>query len=577
MKGLFLNISILFLIPILSFSQDRNEYFSELESKVEEFSFLEREKTFDLIEEMYSIASDSPDSINLLARTFYSEALLRERQGMDNEHLIEKVHQLLTNEKAQGKDKVILNSVFKQNYLSQGNYTEVFTISLEILDQAKQLNDSLWVARTLNTLGIISMKADLFNLSEEYFQSALDWAKSSSDKFIYFNIKSNLLYLYLKNSTPENVQSLLDPIELFLDTLSQEKKDGILMINYLNTSNYWHSTDKPEKVLEYLTKAQNLSVNNSFYEAFISSNIGLYHLYQNDLDSSMPYFKKAQYALESFNNLESLSIIYRNISRVFELQNKPDSALYYINRSEELTGLNKGRLYITDILRGYMLTSLEASENKLALAQLEIDGKDKQVIITLLATVTLFLIIVIIIFFFIQERRRSKQNILLKEAEAKELSIRLDKEQALQKIQAEQLESKLRELTSYSLLLNKKNEVLREINHVARKLPPSEKEIMNEIKKIVDDNIQTENDWNDFMLHFEKVHPQFFEKIKKTVPEITPTEMKLVAYIRLGISTKQIAQLTNVAPQSVKMSRHRLRQKIGLNSEDNLDTFILNI
>jgi len=574
MKKQIIPLFLLFLlIPSIIVGQT-NDRFTQLENEIENTSFLERAKSFELIEEMYNIADSSPDSLNLLCRTLYSEALLRERQAMGSDLLIERVQELLKQKNISQKNEIILSSVMKQFYFSRGDYADVFTTSLDILDKAKQQNDSLWVARTFNTLGIIANLVDLYSLSIEYYNDALKWAEGSTNEFIKHSINSNLWYIKLKSSDRDAIPALLDSMQYFLEDLERDNKKGMLMINYMNTSNFWSNVDNKELSLEYLAKAQKLCVDNPYYESFILNNFGLHFFYSEEYDLALDYYKKAEEGLKQSSNLGFLETVYQNISEALEKQHKPDSALYYVRQSEKIQAQNNTSWHIMEILRRYMLTSLESSENKLALAESEIQVKDKQFIITMLLAASLLLVAIMIAIIYIGKRKRLRQDMLLKEAEAKELSIRLEKEQAIQKVQADQLADKLRELTAHSLLLSKKNEALKEIYNIAKSLPNTEEVIEKEIKKIVEENIQTENSWNDFILHFEKVHPRFFGAIKEVSSEITQTELKLAAYIRLGLSIKQIAQMTNVAPQSVKMSRHRLRKKLTLDSDQNLDAFI---
>lgn len=168
-----------------------------------------------------------------------------------------------------------------------------------------------------------------------------------------------------------------------------------------------------------------------------------------------------------------------------------------------------------------------------------------------------------------------RQLVLLKEAEAKELEIRLQQEQVIQK---EKEESKLRELTTYSLLLTNKNEVLNKILEVAETISSNtEMDNRKKIETIIHENIRAENDWNDFVIHFEKVHPRFFEKVREYYPDISQSELRLMAYIRIGISTKQISQMLNVTPESIRTSRYRLKKKLTMEKEANLDDFIHSI
>ena len=78
-------------------------------------------------------------------------------------------------------------------------------------------------------------------------------------------------------------------------------------------------------------------------------------------------------------------------------------------------------------------------------------------------------------------------------------------------------------------------------------------------------------------LHFDSVHPDFFRKLKKLSAELTENDLRLCAYIRIGLRAKQIAEMLSVSPDSVNSNRYRLRKKFGLQRGDSLDDFIRRI
>jgi DNA-binding CsgD family transcriptional regulator len=87
--------------------------------------------------------------------------------------------------------------------------------------------------------------------------------------------------------------------------------------------------------------------------------------------------------------------------------------------------------------------------------------------------------------------------------------------------------------------------------------------------------IDTDNQWEVFESHFESVHEEFLKRLKLKYPDLTPREMKLCAYLRLNISSKEIATLMNISTRGVEISRYRLRKKLNLSHETNLTEFIL--
>jgi DNA-binding CsgD family transcriptional regulator len=87
--------------------------------------------------------------------------------------------------------------------------------------------------------------------------------------------------------------------------------------------------------------------------------------------------------------------------------------------------------------------------------------------------------------------------------------------------------------------------------------------------------IDADKQWEVFEQHFEGVHEEFLRRLKSGHPELTPRELKLCAYLRLNISSKEIASLMNISTRGVEISRYRLRKKLNLDRNTNLTDFIM--
>jgi ligand-binding sensor domain-containing protein/DNA-binding CsgD family transcriptional regulator len=138
------------------------------------------------------------------------------------------------------------------------------------------------------------------------------------------------------------------------------------------------------------------------------------------------------------------------------------------------------------------------------------------------------------------------------------------------------------ELASSAMHLVKKGELLSKIKegltHIMKVFdnPQGNTEIKKLIKSLSeDDNIDKE--WENFTKHFDKVHSDFVAGLKEKHPTITGNELKLCAYLRMNLSTKEIAQLMNISVRGVEISRYRLRKKIGIASETNLFDYLIEI
>ena len=115
------------------------------------------------------------------------------------------------------------------------------------------------------------------------------------------------------------------------------------------------------------------------------------------------------------------------------------------------------------------------------------------------------------------------------------------------------------------------------ISKLANEFNSTTNQKLLELSAKIKSNINMENNWNNFKLHFENVHTGFFHRLNNQFPNLTPKDQKLCAYLRLNLSTKEIAQLLSITPASTEISRIRLRKKLCLTKDINLVSFISNI
>jgi DNA-binding CsgD family transcriptional regulator len=152
----------------------------------------------------------------------------------------------------------------------------------------------------------------------------------------------------------------------------------------------------------------------------------------------------------------------------------------------------------------------------------------------------------------------------------------LKNERALIQVKNEKLnqdiESKNRELVISTMSIIKKNEVL---NKIKRELKNSNKKNSSSAIELIDNNLNNTKDWKFFKQAFNNADKDFLDKIKATHPELTPNDLKFCAYLRLNLSSKEMAPLLNISTKSVETKRYRLRKRLGLNHDEGLVNYIL--
>ena len=180
-----------------------------------------------------------------------------------------------------------------------------------------------------------------------------------------------------------------------------------------------------------------------------------------------------------------------------------------------------------------------------------------------------------------QQKRR-------KIAENKELEAQLEHEKQVVRYKNRQrkfekekekevLDAQAREISSYSLLVSNKNKLLKqilELNTQARQDKEHTTKALAKIDEIITGIFNVDEEWENFKVHFDKVHPHFFKKLKRMCNDLTEENLRMSAYIKIGMSTKQIAQLLHIEEMSVAVSRHRIKKKLKLPEKESIISFI---
>ena len=140
--------------------------------------------------------------------------------------------------------------------------------------------------------------------------------------------------------------------------------------------------------------------------------------------------------------------------------------------------------------------------------------------------------------------------------------------------------TKSQELANSTMNLIRKNEVLSDIldglvevkKGLGTRFPEKYYQLL--VRRIKS-NLSSSDDWRLFETNFNQVHNQFFKSLKKDYPDLTPGELKLAAYLKMNLSTKEISPLLHISQRSVENKRYRLRKKMGLEKDQNLVDFLM--
>ena len=176
-----------------------------------------------------------------------------------------------------------------------------------------------------------------------------------------------------------------------------------------------------------------------------------------------------------------------------------------------------------------------------------------------------------------------KEKVLMEQEEIRHKEIE-KREQQIIALENEKLESELtvksKELAVSTMTIIKKNEILVTIkeevifqkNALGSQYP---NKYYDKLIRLLDENLSSEDDWAIFQTNFDRIHENFFRNLHSRFPDLTPNDLRFCAYLRLNLSSKDIAHLMNISLKGVEVGRYRVRKKIGIPSTKSLTEFMI--
>lgn len=449
-----------------------------------------------------------------------------------------------------------------------GEWFEAFRIFKKLEKEFIEEKDRFNFGMTCIALGV------LFNDVEEY-ENALKYLLQGEDEFKKLhcinceaknklNISNTLYQLGEKDKSVHILKGLIKNPEIQNDTIFQI---GV-MVSLFSASDF--------KEAIYSQKAYELAkrLGNKNVLASTLVNRGAYFLMKANADSALYCYRQA-YLLQK--RIFKLQPILYGLNQSFELLGQVDSAYHYLKKYESYRDSLLPNLKMMEINKLVVQAEIEKYEMKLSTMK-----EKARLRRNMMLMVSAFLLIVTLLtcYIFWTLRKREKDKRQLKELENNQLAIQFQNEKLLnEKFQLE-IDSKNRELSSTTLILSEKNNRLKELLKQVERFN-EEGELGREqsamLSKQIKSNLTVDDEWKYFKLHFEKVHPEYFTKLKEIAPSLSENDLRLCAYVRIGMTNKQIGQMLSVLPETVKTARYRMRKKIGLEGQETLEDFLRRI
>ena len=436
-------------------------------------------------------------------------------------------------------------------FMWQNNWEALLNGSKRMLQIAYDLKDSSSIARVYNNMAGTYNAMNKTKLSLEFFDESLAISKKIADTAVIFATFHNLGVIYADTKAYDKALKIhQEGIEY-----ARAKQDSALVgVFMMSIAKLYVKQAQHTKAIEYA-------------------------------NNSIPYLKKDK-------NIYNLNDCYRFLAFQYHLLKKFDQAYHYQTlhtQAQDSLFREKNTQAIAQLEQNFQIKeqkkALELLQKEAALQK---QRSGFQLRLRNYALIGLVLSLFILVLLYNRHRLRHRiiqqQRNLLQEENALylEKSRRLDVEQRLKQEENKRLlldlDYKNRELATTTMLIQQKNEVLQSIQSglldFESQIPKKWSKNIHCIQKIIRENTHLEDDWERLQLHFQEVHPNFFHKLQNGSKNLSKNDLRMCAYIKINLSNKEIARLLNVEFRSIQMAKYRLKKKLALSKDDDLNEFV---
>lgn len=312
--------------------------------------------------------------------------------------------------------------------------------------------------------------------------------------------------------------------------------------------------------------------------AAVLNNIGDTYRKLGNYQDALIYSKKAEMLAARLHDNRQLSSAHRDLAKTFEQLGVFDSAYYYSEKSR--IAYSKSYNIDSEQRLNLIQTLFDVQRKDNEIQQLENKNRLSRILIF-----SVFISAILATFLGIsllsRQRLKIKNSKILYEAHQQAMELELNNKHLQQEALRAELELRSKELTSITLHMIKKNEVLDELKTKLTSIVKDDKrdqrKELKQLVELVNLNSSQDKNWEDFRVVFENVHKDFFEKLLKHSASLTTTDLRFLALLKMNLNSADIATMLAVSQTSLRTTRYRLRKKLQLPEEASLHNFVHNL
>jgi len=358
------------------------------------------------------------------------------------------------------------------------------------------------------------------------------------------------------------------------DTAWQGITAGNIGSVYILQGNYEKATPYQETYYKFSVLAKDKSCVSEALTALADINLhqGDYNLSLKHLQAAANIFKEKyqdpKYPTIATEDYARLEYLYLTYSLTYEAMHNTSKALYYRKMANKVTDSLENRAKLSE--NEFIKQQLEAEQHANEILLLEKQKQNAAQKLYFTIACSLLLVVILVLAYNRQKLKRKKDKEI---SERREAFFELEKERAIAELNyAHQI------LGNYTDHLRQKTEMLEQLQTEVKQIKKANDDALTPhltfLNTLTQSTILTEKDWEEFRELFDKAYTGFFIKLKDKYNNLTPAETRLMALIKLNLSNKEMATMLGVGLDAIKKTKQRVKKKINLPEDMDLETLV---
>lgn len=454
-----------------------------------------------------------------------------------------------------------VNLILGNIYIQRDNNPEAMSYYHQAIGISEESGIERFLPNLFNNLGIVHLNMKNYEQALELYSKALRMFERKGDSSNIAGTTANIGSIYTDLGEYDMAKTYYSNAYNIFKRINNEEGEAHALFKLGLVEIMQKQYDEAmEHLNQSLEIQENLDVtlagSKSIFLSETLINKGIIFLKTGRIDKAITNLQTGLDLAIETGQLSLIALASQNLSDTYSQKNHPIKALNYY----KIYKIYSDSLFNEENIR--RITQLEMQyqfDSKLKEQKLnELKQKRQNLIYIIISGGLLFILILAILLLRLEKNKKRK--------------VELEK-QSLKS----QLDFRNKELATYVLYNLKKSEFILNISEKLKKVKLQE---TSQNKKVIDEILREmkssskKDEWKEFEIRFQNVYTGFYKKLSSTFPDLTPNELRLCAFLRLNMTTKDISAITYQSYSSIDIARYRLRKKLDLEKDDNLITFL---